>query len=130
MLYLKPFGFGLLGGLIGTFPGVLVWNLGVLEMSGTLLLLSPFMLLGSASGLILGRKVTPAQARSWAAVPGALIGVCGLPLVYPEGSPWYLFVLVPALASGASCYVLALALSRQSLEPSPQRSSPSSEANP
>jgi hypothetical protein len=110
MHYLKAFGCGLLGGMIGLIPGQLVFSPGLSQSLRECLVLSPFILISSAVGLLLGRKMAVRSARNWGAVPGALLGVAGLPELYTPGSPWYLLVLAPALASGASAYVLALAL--------------------
>jgi len=116
MRYLKAFGCGVLGGMIGTIPGHVVFDHGLPKSLLELLFLSPFIVVSSASGLLFGRKMSVRTARNWGALPGALLGVVGLPELYQAGSPWYLMVLAPALASGASAYMLALTLATPNQE--------------
>jgi len=114
-LLLRPFGYGLLGGLVGSILNVLWgaliepeaaspdWIAGVIL---TVLIQVPFVIVASAAGVVVGSKLSPGYARQLGTLPGFLLGIAFWS-IFPDirALPWMLLSLAPALASGAAAVV-------------------------
>jgi len=112
MQLLRPFSYGLIGGMVGA---ALNWFWGMImeqrERPPTMVVGEFLMILmqmalavvASATGVLMGFRLSPKAARELGMLPGFLLGTVFLALIPGLGTlPWFLLSLSPAMASGAA----------------------------